>query len=303
MKYFIDKDKWDPNQILYKYCSAETGISLLKNQKILLRRPDQFNDPFDTFTKITFNFDIRDFPEALCNEVLKLILEKNEPTFVIKNRINEMILKLKAKKIKSIPRALKLKIDAVCAPVVCMLEKQIEIDDAAWRDHLLTWRVFCLSEVKDNLLMWAHYAESHKGVVIGFKCVPEMDSCFCAALPIIYSRNKPSLGTLDYWVKYITGQIPKKHDELWMDLVFTKSIDWCYEKERRYMLSALNQDETYDLRDIDKSEIAEIYMGCRISSTHKDRIIEICHQEYNGIKIYEAVQNEKEFSLGFQEML
>jgi hypothetical protein len=30
------------------------------------------------------------------------------------------------------------------------------------------WRVYCLTENPENILMWSHYAEEHTGCVIGF---------------------------------------------------------------------------------------------------------------------------------------
>lgn len=39
--------------------------------------------------------------------------------------------------------------------------------DQTWRRTKRQWRVVCLSEVPNNILMWSHFTESHKGVVFG----------------------------------------------------------------------------------------------------------------------------------------
>ncbi len=43
------------------------------------------------------------------------------------------------------------------------------------REALSDISIFCITEEYDNLLMWAHYAENHKGGVIKLLPVKEID--------------------------------------------------------------------------------------------------------------------------------
>jgi hypothetical protein len=76
--------------------------------------------------------------------------------------------------------------------------------------------VLCFSEAKNDLLQWAHYADRHKGMCLGFDVSGGMGK---------FGR-----------VKYKTHRIlfPEKLDEPFSwKLLSTKSKVWAYEKERR----------------------------------------------------------------------
>ena len=44
-----------------------------------------------------------------------------------------------------------------------------------WNQEVDNYRVFCMSEIPDSELMWAHYGGDHKGAVINFRIMPELD--------------------------------------------------------------------------------------------------------------------------------
>jgi hypothetical protein len=72
-----------------------------------------------------------------------------------------------------------------------------------------------------NLLMWAHYANSHRGVCLIFDVCEDVDT-FVAALPVTYSDSYP---VIQYHIGI--GQ------ELVRKSFLTKSKEWSYESERR----------------------------------------------------------------------
>lgn len=82
--------------------------------------------------------------------------------------------------------------------------------------------ILCLSEVPDSLLMWAHYADQHRGVVFQFDAnhvfFAESDlGCDVASKgPVDYSNKRPILS----------------HSNLRSPSVFfRKSPEWAYERE------------------------------------------------------------------------
>ena len=73
-------------------------------------------------------------------------------------------------------------------------------------------RVFCVSEVNDNILMWSHYAQYHRGVCIRLRVMPEVDNALCAAKKVIYTESPPSIPrvfenlSLDDWIDLFLGK-------------------------------------------------------------------------------------------------
>lgn len=112
---------------------------------------------------------------------------------------------------------------------VMQLRKRIE-DGSFARDLLGDLGVVCLSRNALNILMWSHYADFHRGLVLEFR-IPIMgihkDLLLATdrllPLPVCYTVNRP----------YIKLGIEDHPDDLFNKVALTKSIDWKYEKEER----------------------------------------------------------------------
>lgn len=105
-------------------------------------------------------------------------------------------------------------------------------------DSLNDYAVFSLSETPRNLLMWAHYADEHKGVCIGYKK---------DLFETIKNKTTTDLGIESYSpvkVNYdnIRPQPESKESsreerkKVIFDQLITKSDDWMYEKEHRCII-------------------------------------------------------------------
>lgn len=87
-----------------------------------------------------------------------------------------------------------------------------------------------VSKTAQNIVMWAHYAERHKGAVIGI----DFDNAYSDTLKVTmqqveYSENRPKINVLKaYENKTIPNEIIEK-------FVMTKSDSWRYEEEYRRM--------------------------------------------------------------------
>lgn len=120
--------------------------------------------------------------------------------------------------------------------------------------------VISFAEDFDNPLMWAHYANEHKGMVIEFDFSQTffMDSlkeingrksrfgrsyladCYEFPEKVDYSRRMPSFDRAEF-------SAPDSMDEFhWAKfnrkILFTKSIDWIYEKEQRSVVRLEDAD-------------------------------------------------------------
>lgn len=79
--------------------------------------------------------------------------------------------------------------------------------------------VLCLSEVADDILMWAHYADAHQGVCLAFDGTVDF---FMRAQQVQYPKLRPQINPLH------------DSDEAMMTAaLLTKSDHWAYEKEWR----------------------------------------------------------------------
>ncbi len=117
--------------------------------------------------------------------------------------------------------------------------------------------IVSLSETQRNLLMWAHYGAQHKGICIGYK-----ENLFEETLPILGTDIRGDAPYFEKPVKvnYDTirfdpdGSAIYKYKEqsiifnILAHVLTTKSDEWIYEKEHRYIVPIIWGDCYYSSR-------------------------------------------------------
>src|SRR5262249_46903341 len=103
------------------------------------------------------------------------------------------------------------------------------IDDASTRFGML-----CLSEKPDNILMWSHYSDGHRGMVIGLDTdlFREGGESFRVNYPENNERveYKPFRSPGDSEFETYLKELPR-----------TKGLNWAYEKEWRWLYTLDHQ--------------------------------------------------------------
>ncbi|MCG6537996.1 MAG: DUF2971 domain-containing protein [Syntrophales bacterium LBB04] len=113
--------------------------------------------------------------------------------------------------------------------------------------------VFCLSECNNNILMWSHYADGHKGFCVEFERKPDNDlGDYDRTRKVRYGVEYPVASPLD----------PKAYDYKF----FLKAANWKYEKEWRLLNERGNAAIPLSAR------ISAIIFGLRMTARHKSEI-------------------------------
>lgn len=219
--------KHDNVTTLYRYTTAERAICVLSSKRIFFPKPSRFNDPFDC----AIYFD----PEITAAELA-------QASFLTYNEQNQLIQK-----------------DGTIAKV-----KRDEMVRVAheFKDKNAAMGVLSLSEDPLSPLMWAHYADHHRGVCLGFSRITantlgEDD----ITSPVLYS---------DVYPRVRFSEILKRDGSIHQKLFFTKARDWAYEKEWR--LLAGKGDVVKNI----PGDIVEVIVGCRVDPSHADAVSKLC---------------------------
>ncbi|MGV8921279.1 MAG: DUF2971 domain-containing protein [Pseudomonas sp.] len=151
---------------LYKYRAFnEFSLQMLINETAWFARPSSFNDPFD------------------CG----ILIDEQKIEESIRSAIKEAYAR-NGVDIAAIPQR--------------DLETKKEDKEAFYEYRNSVYNliqetgVFSLSEINDDILMWAHYAESHKGFCIEYSRTVE-NVLGTQAEPVIYQKDLPSLAAND----------------------------------------------------------------------------------------------------------
>ena len=177
--------------------------------------------------------------------------------------------------------------------------------------------ILCLTRNPVNPLMWAHYGDKHRGVVVGIDVdragFCEMSSCLIPAQfgNVIYTHTRPNHPLLpvngrDPISVGHTHDYPTGHEEKLQRLFLQKPACWSYEEEVRVVKCIADRDEngknqsgkfseltlhtkTLYCYELPKGSIREVYFGLRhpgidtIENANKQ--IQEYRELYEGISI------------------
>ncbi len=131
------------------------------------------------------------------------------------------------------------------------------------------FRVLCMTPIYNNILMWSHYAENHKGYCYGYSFYDIVDQILgmndkgiCVMGLVSYKSQRPKQMSTHYSFSY-------SDLKFYINATFTKFRDWQYEKEFRFVLIFGNSIEKDDkIGEIDdfrviKTLIRDRYKGLR----------------------------------------
>jgi hypothetical protein len=255
---------------LFKYV-GEKGIKLFENGRILFRRPKYLNDPFDFAPSVAEPSE-----EELEEWAKEVVAEKYVVDF-----------------------GPKLDWNLHWAKVGEIYKKHLR---DAWKEelHLAPIRiqdqfnasVLCLSTNENHLLMWAHYADSHKGALIEFNVANEFFSK-AKLFEVKYQKARPvmRMGT------------PKDS----LGAAITKGEIWKYEEEWRMMkdyrrASEILPGDEGGLFDIPKEAIKRVVLGFRSTEPFIAAMKSVLSKDdYKHVHLQYAVPDHQIFALNYQD--
>lgn len=162
--------------------------------------------------------------------------------------------------------------------------------------------VVSLSADPTNILMWSHYADFHRGFVVGFS-VPKIGplvmglhgSYNLVSLPVVYSDTRPE----------ILYGVDDNH-EILTKIALTKSLDWAYEKELR----VLDQKRGPGVHPYNRDMVLdEVIAGMRMPNDDLHRLSKVVLDlrssvsSLRDLKFRKAVMAEREYALRVEDLV
>ncbi len=299
---------------LYKYVQPKR-IDIIENGKIRFTQPAAFNDPFDTRPHIlaladdkwltTFLEENIENEEKL-KEISEESLEKEFSKYGVtrKHPLFEFVLQKMKGMMKTQAPAFFKSIFKLQNPI---------FKNVIFEALNNTIGVLSLSEKPDNILMWGHYADSHKGFVIEFDEIhPFFDQrkkegeIQGHVRKMNYLRERPKITLYD------SSLSDDENMKIWIEkFIWSKNIDWEYEQEWRMVYAFKDKEDTLTKVDTDIflfplpiDCVKSIILGCRMSEENKGcfRTILRNHNKYHHIQIFQAVEDEKKFEINIQRI-
>lgn len=229
---------------------------IIVENKIYAASPSTFNDPFDC----KINFDVSASEEEIVNFSSKL-LQKFHPHLSPDQMQEEA---------REMARSGHWKLIApdFLSPVVKSMG------------------VISFSSILDDMLMWSHYAESHRGIALQFSA-GTIDQVFTASYPVDYRSQYPSIRLVDYGGR-----------EQLLQILLVKSVDWRYEHEYRH----ITFEKGFGYVEFNPELLTGIIFGCEMPDKEKQEIIAMVAARPLKPTLYQARKAEGCFGLIIEEI-
>ncbi|GEM_PF-2695481 len=270
--------------LLHKYIDRHF-VDVLRDLTLKVNDPEKFNDPFEFKPVISPFKNQREKQQYLNSDAVqdfyyKRGLEKG----VVKNR----------KDFKSLWKNRKNNLLKTLGDMHAFVKAEFESVPVG--DYLF---VLCLSaEIRDpydEVLMWSHYTEGHKGARLAIET-----ACFRPPFfdmkQVCYSKDRPSFHIRDYKFD------PEKVQNETKRSMYTKSIAWRYENEYRLYFAADKCKKINDLYfvDIKPEALREVIIGCKAEERELSPAMELLMGErFKHVKVRKAKVADDSYRLDY----
>lgn len=270
----IEFIKWQDREIpktIYKYRNWGNKYHqrLINNLEVYFPTPQELNDPFDCQR----NFDWGELQDPDKNiQYLKIAAKRIEKNTRYSAEEREEIL----------ARGLHDKMDA--ARIAEMEELVREQDDFF---NSLTG-TFTASLIRDSILLWSHYADSHKGFCIGLD----------TELLLKTIQHGGSSKAAQYDAKLILTSMLDDIEDAIAEKTFSKYEAWGYEFEYRILAGQLPKNKVFSPPEVFK----EIIFGINMRKDHREQLMYRARKKIPSIKFFEAKKARNQYRIEIAEI-
>jgi hypothetical protein len=247
--------------MIYKYRNlTEYTREMIFNKTLYFSNPLKYNDPFDTIINFYFEGDY----DLLCHKFMELGVRDYKgfaKKLCIRNEFTEIY--------KNNP-------------------------------DLLNLSITCFSEEWDNILLWAHYADEHKGICLEYKTVIN-DGYTCLLfdhedMKIDYPVPLLKVNYIEKQLEKVNALFTKYLTDQLKSFLSTKYKIWEYEKEIRCIVPN-SKFNNYPNAKLGKNVLNGIIFGLRFDKKEKEEFKKLVNSYHDNIVFYSAVQVANEYKL------
>lgn len=259
-------------------------MDILRNRKIRLTQPSEFNDPFELHPSFDLmsKADISELPDAPP--------DADGTPSGMKVLTHEAIQRM----LSAVLPVLQTKADLHATSGATYAINNNDVGRAYYDQR---YGILSLSRLHDSLLMWAHYADYHRGFVIGFN----EDNVFFKGYELIPGLQR--LSPVEYKDKRPVLSLSTQNTP---QIFFRKSPEWSYEREWRLIRPLTECSKKINenphpiyLFDLPVEAIGQVVTGAQMRQDEYQELCEHCSktEDLKHVKIHHIQLSRDSYSL------
>lgn len=169
-------------------------------------------------------------------------------------------------------------------------------------EQLSNTGICSFSKTRKNQLMWAHYAEEHRGICIGFnEHLLRPEGSLLYPVDVSYQADYPYQEIIDRFKFFENfpgeNNINSVAGDILHSILGTKYSNWKYEKERRLLRYKSGVFE------FSPKSINSIAFGLRMSERNKITLIKLLSSsDWRHVKWFQAEKSKTKYALVFRRI-
>lgn len=241
-------------------------IDILRNLRVRFTQPNLLNDPFESSPKVEKIIEgsdfINNFQQLFTQDELSQIVDESMQQVLKENNLESLN---QTNIIELISNFTKNNLIKVINPFVGDFLNTISpemLQQSLKTQFSESFGVLSLTTNPTNLLMWSHYANSHKGFLIEFD---DNHSFFDQRLnehdtirklkTVVYTTSRPKIDAI---IKIEELDNDEYLFQLMDHFFMTKEKIWEYEQEMRMIMPLSKSDQSFELADGEKIHLFSI---------------------------------------------
>jgi hypothetical protein len=263
-------------EFIYKYKRYDNAIEIVRDDIIYVPQPSQLNDPFESDIKIDLSeLKKTDVREEYVNHIINKFEFQIKYNNLNKNELREHLFN------KTIPD---------------LVDSYIRHREDLYYKDYSNFGILSLTDKYDDIVMWSHYADMHKGMCIKFNTEKLIHSGLFETGCIVFYQDKfPTLDLLNLVSDDVDINI-----KLLILLFFNKHISWKYENEYRLIKIFgyhIDNEEFKKQRKVKfrSDTIEEVILGSNFPKEKLNEVKSICKEK--GILLSQMINVPFQFKL------
>ena len=290
---------------LVKFLSAERGLTALKEGALCWYAPHMFKDPFEASYQTDLGFDQAQFTKALIKRISAMLFLRDDPEgsmTPIKKAVKRWRVEQRFRSEDEAEEALVHLLPTMVGNHFNDIQAQYD----RWRLYAYNARLVCLSDNINDVDLWQHAADHHRGFAIRFKVGP--DHCFSKPHKVNYRSARVKLLSLDEELDRFISGVNVEQDKDLEGRLLSKSKHYAQQREWRCIARAQRPSQpdsqatsrgAIEIKPFEAEAVMAVYFGLNMPQETTREVLALLEQRYPKAKLYLAKLSDHSYEMEF----
>lgn len=290
-------------ETLVKYCSNDTGLTILHGQSLRWRSPEWFGDPFELSSQRPLNFEVSQLLESTVKLASSMIFAPDNP--VGDSPMINAIRRWRDEGRFDTPGEAHSILRELLCKMVDYRVSQLHNMLTKWQHYVRNVRILSLTDKVDNVVAWERFAEQHTGMALRLRT----SGALCDVRPVVYQTERPQLTSIREQLGAILHNRDDRAAERFGEHYFIRGKHHQQEREWRCLRMSQQEipvsddqcDQWFEDLPLPAEELSAVIIGLRTPEEVKKELSVLLPQRYPKTQLLQVKMAKTGFQLELEK--